>query len=111
MAARWTNFWLAVWLLLSGFLWQHGDAQEANTWVIGMLMLVAVLVALHEPRVRFLNTALGAWLVASAWALPHDRAATRWNAVIVGALVVALSLLPSRERRPREGRDVAAAGV
>jgi hypothetical protein len=39
-----------------------------------------------------LNLALAVWLFVSAWVMPHS-AATSWNALIVGVLAAAVSLL------------------
>ncbi|HET7827160.1 MAG TPA: SPW repeat protein [Anaeromyxobacter sp.] len=83
---------LGVWLFLSGFLWDHADAQRVNAWAIGVLFVAVALVARAAPVLRYANTALAAWLLASVWILPHVTAATRWNDGIVAVLVFALSL-------------------
>jgi hypothetical protein len=89
---------LGAWLFLSGFLWDHADAQRVNAWAIGVLFAAVALVARAAPVLRYVNTALAAWLLASVWVLPHVTAATRWNDGIVAVLVLALSLLRSAER-------------
>jgi hypothetical protein len=96
--ARVFSAFLGVWLFLSGFLWDHSDAQRVNAWAIGVLFVSIALVARAWDGVRWANTALSAWLLVSVWALPHVTAATRWNDGVVAVTVFALSLLPERGR-------------
>jgi len=56
---------------------------------------------------RWWNTLLGAWVVVATFALPHHSGATEWNNVIVGALVLVISVVPSEalpEHRPASAR-------
>jgi hypothetical protein len=45
-------------------------------------------------RARLVDAALAAWLLAAAALLPHASRATAWNEAAVGALLLALSLVP-----------------
>lgn len=100
---------LGAWLFLSGFLWNHADVQRANAWAIGVLFVSVALVARAASRMRYVNTALAAWLLVSVWVLPHVTAVTRWNDGTVAVLVLALSLLPFARRATASPAAAAAA--
>lgn len=66
---------------------------------------VAVTALAEVARlVRFVNVALGAWLVASPWLIGAGFAeAGAWNAIVVGMLVIGLSLPCGRRSREHYG--------
>jgi hypothetical protein len=45
---------------------------------------------------RWWNTLLGAWVIFAGIVFPHLSPGTRWNNIIVGAVVLLVSLVPSR---------------
>ncbi len=93
--ARTGNLLLGGWLVFSGLAWAQGAAR-VNAAVTGYLVFVFALLATAFDGIRAATTALGAWLVASAWALPAAQPAMRWNVAGVGAGVLLLSLVSSR---------------
>ena len=93
--ARSLNVLLGAWLFISDFAWRHGQAAGTNTWITGLLAVAFALWALWMPAMRWWNTLLGAWVVIAAIVLPHIAAGTRWNNIIVGALILLISLVPS----------------
>lgn len=92
--ARGINVALGIWLFISAFLWLHTDAQFTNTWLIGLAIAVVAAVGLAVPQVRWINTALAAWLIISVWALPTLAAATFWNNLLVGIASLIVSVMP-----------------
>jgi hypothetical protein len=66
--------------------------------------VVVALIATTVPAVRYINTAVGIWLIISGFALPHLRVGTVWNNVLVGIAIALVSLVGSRAdltaRRP-----------
>jgi hypothetical protein len=52
-----------IWLILSVFAWPHDAAQFTNTWLMGVLTVVAALVAMAAPGIRFVNIVAGVWLI------------------------------------------------
>lgn len=94
--ARWLNSLLGAWQFVSAFFWPHTAPQSGNSWTMGFLIAIVALIGLRVPGVRFINTALGIWLIASTFVLPSNWPATHWNDVLVGVAVVALSLVPPR---------------
>jgi hypothetical protein len=91
--ARYGNLVLGGWLFVSAFLWHHGAAQFANTWVFGLVSVVVAAISLIAPPLRFVNTGVGIWLVISTFAFPHVSAGTVWNNVLVGAAILFVSLM------------------
>ena len=92
------NVVLGIWQLLSVFAWPHDAAQFTNTWLMGVLTVVAALVAMAAPGIRFVNTAAGVWLIISTIALPRSSAVTTWNNVLVGIAIVVVSLAAAAPR-------------
>ena len=94
MPARTLSLILGLWLFFSAFAWPRTGATFANAWIVGLASAVVAVVGMTRARARFLNTALSAWLLASAVVLPHRSALGRWNDAIVAAAMLLLSLVP-----------------
>lgn len=90
----WIPIALGAWLFVSAFLWPHGTASAANTWIIGLLIAIAGLIALRMPWMRWVDTALAIWLFLSTLAMPGASRGTLWNNLIVALLVFLVSLVP-----------------
>ncbi len=101
--ARSLSVLLGAWLFVSDFAWRHGSAASTNTGICGLLAVAFALWALWMPTMRWWNTALGAWVVIAGFALPHVSSGTQWNAIIVGALILLVSLVPSAPLPDRRG--------
>jgi len=93
--ARYLNVLLGAWLVISDFVWRHGEAANTNTWITGILVVAFALWALWVPNMRWWNALLGAWAVVAAFVLPHVSGATLWNNIIIGVLILVVSLVPS----------------
>jgi hypothetical protein len=91
---RWINLLLGIWLFISAFVWPHTMAEQTNTWILGVLIVVASIIAMFAPQARFINTVLAIWLFVVTLLL-HPTAATAWNNCILAIIVFALSLVPS----------------
>jgi hypothetical protein len=102
---RYLNVLLGAWLLVSDVVWRHGQNQSANTWICGVLVIAFSLWALWMPAMRWWNTLLGAWVVFFSFAFDHLSAATQWNNVILGVLILLVSLVPSRPLPDRRGAN------
>jgi hypothetical protein len=85
---------LGAWLFVSAFLWPHGTGAAINSWIVGLLIATASLIALRMPWLRWVDTALAVWLFLSTLAMPSATGATLWNNLIVGMLVFLASLVP-----------------
>ena len=90
----WIAIALGAWLFVSAFLWPHGTASAANTWIVGLLIAIASLIALRMPWMRWVETALAIWLFLSTLAMPGATRGTLWNNLIVALLVFLVSLVP-----------------
>jgi hypothetical protein len=90
----WIPIALGAWLFISAFLWPHSTASAANTWIVGLLIAIASLIALRMPWMRWVETALAIWLFLSTLAMPGATRGTLWNNLIVAVLVFLVSLVP-----------------
>jgi hypothetical protein len=78
-----------------------GRAADSDHLVGALITTTAVIVMAEVIRAgRFFNVLLGGWIFVVPWLLGEANAAARWNDVIVGAVIVALSFPrgPVRER-------------
>ena len=85
---------LGAWLFVSAFLWPHTTGAAINSWIVGLLIVIASLVALRMPWLRWVDTALAVWLFLSTLAMPGATGGTLWNNLIVAMLVFLASLVP-----------------
>lgn len=91
---RYVTVCTGAWLFLSALCWTHMAGQLANALIVGALMMIAAIMAIGTPKLRFVNTALSVWLFVSVVFLP-SYAYTEWNNVIVALVACAFSLVPS----------------
>jgi len=104
---RYVNALIAAWLFISAFAWPHARDQFTNSWVVGVLMFIAALLALGAPMIRFANTILAIWLVISTLAMGVVHIGTLWNNVIVAVVAFIVSLIPSQTGAPTGRRPSA----
>jgi len=105
MAARAISAMLGLWLFLSGVAWPHDRAHLVNAWIVGILAVTIALAAVGaHPKARYLNVALGVWLIFSAMFLRATTVATALNDVLVG---IGLVFFGSLERLGRPSGPVA----
>jgi hypothetical protein len=96
MVARALNAMIGFGLFLSPFLWPHSAFQRLNAWVVGMAAVTAALAAARGLRwARYVNVALGAWLILSALLPLGQRSATVWTHLIAGFGLVLFGLVRS----------------
>lgn len=93
--ARYLNVLLGAWLIISDFVWRHGEAANTNTWISGVLVIAFALWSFWWPTMRFWNTLMGAWVIFAGIVLQHASSGTQWNNIIIGALILLVSLVPS----------------
>lgn len=102
MPARWGTFGIGLWLVLAPLLLGYrGAGAILHDVAVGLLVSVGALAALEWPRARFLMTAPALWLAQVGRGATDARAAAA--ELGAGALLLALSLVPSSRRVPRAG--------
>jgi hypothetical protein len=107
MGPRVLNAVVGLWLFFSTFLVAKTPPQRWIGWVVGALAVVGALLGRSGgKRGRYLNAALGGWLILFAILLPRAHAATFWNDLLVGFAMVLLALVTNtgdlRRRKPAE---------
>ena len=85
---------LGVWLMLAPSVLGISGAAAHSDHLVGALIVTTAVIALADVgrAMRFLNIALGAWVIAAPWILAGATPASRWSDAIAGALVIVLSL-------------------
>src|SRR5262245_58230588 len=66
---RWIPIVLGAWLFVSAFLWRHSPSSATNSWIIGLLIAIAGLIALRMPWMRWVVTGLAVWLFLATLAI------------------------------------------
>jgi len=89
---------LGLWLMLAPYVLGSRAQAAHNDHLVGALIVTVVMLALAEVgrAARFVNVALGAWVIVSPWLLEGATASAVWNDGIVGALVILLSFRRGR---------------
>jgi uncharacterized membrane protein len=85
---------LGVWLMAAPAVLGSTGSAANNNYLLGALVMSAAVIAIGEVArsVRFVNILFGAWLVAAPWLLHGFTPASRWNDMLVGAALIALSI-------------------
>jgi hypothetical protein len=94
------NVIIGIWLLISVFLWPHGDFQTNNTWMCGLFCAVFAVAAGSRERSRYLNTLLAIWLFISTWVVSDISPRTTLNNLAVSIVIFVLSIIPSTSEPP-----------
>jgi hypothetical protein len=100
MPARWSSFSIGLALMLAPLVLGYRSAGGIlHDVAMGLLVSIATLAALEWPRARFAMAPPALWLleVGRGSADPRARAAE----ITAGALLLALTLVPSSRRVPR----------
>lgn len=100
----WVNLALGIWLFISTWVWPHTPASYTNTWICGVLITLASIWALYEPKARWLDAVIAVWLFFSSWAFWHTSQATAWNNWILAIIVFVLALIPTSAALREGGR-------
>jgi hypothetical protein len=85
---------VGLWLMFAPSALAFGDSLADSDHLAGALMITFAVIAMAEVTryVRFLNMALGAWLIAAPFILEGGNTTALWNDVIMGVLVLLLSI-------------------
>ena len=84
---------LGGWVMFSPSVFRAQAAAADNEHLVGALIVTIAVISMAEVvRVgRWLNLVLGVWLLISPWLLSGTSPGQRWNDVLVGAAIGALS--------------------
>jgi hypothetical protein len=93
---KWTTVFLGAYLFIAPWLFgtSEDEASSTNAWIVGACIVVATLRVpiVSGPRAaKPIKFGLGAWLLASPFALAFAASSAAWNAWIVGTLILTLA--------------------
>ncbi len=102
MRLRWVNVLLGLWVFGSGFIAGARTSPFGDHVALGLGIFLVSFFAMGYPRARYVNAALGAWMVLSPFVFQYLDRPMAVNDIVVGILVTAIALTPTRpERRAR----------
>lgn len=93
--ARAAALLVSGWLIVSAIAFERGSPRIDGV-VVGYLVFVCSMVATAVDEVRVLNTALGVWMLVTAWVWPAKAVTLRLNETLVGVAIGLLSLVSNR---------------
>jgi hypothetical protein len=103
----WCSWLLGFWLCVSPWILQFNSEFTATlAAVITGIVLVFVermTLSFYQTSEEWINVALGAWIIISAWVIGISTPAARYNFVSVGLLVIALALIGLLEEQRQSG--------
>ncbi|MFC0808855.1 NAD-dependent epimerase/dehydratase family protein [Ensifer sp. P24N7] len=85
---------VGVWIMFSRLVFGTTGAIANSDHLVGAMILTIAVSAMAEVArpLRFLNLPFGLWLIGSPWLLAGSTAASTWNGIIAGILVILLNL-------------------
>jgi hypothetical protein len=101
------NILLATWLFVTAFAFNPSPPQFWSMLIVSVGVVTFECLSIWRDQLRYVDAALGAWLILSIWVLPTRNEFIYWNNCLVGILIVALSMVRTRVKgRPWvESRD------
>ena len=95
---------VGTWLMAAPAVFGSEGAAASSAVISGALVLTVAVTAMGEVTraFRFLNVALGLWIVAAPWLLDGAATAGRWHDLVAGLAIVVLSF-PRGTVRERYG--------
>lgn len=99
--ARYARLVLGAWLVISAFSWSHPPPTASNTWILGLIVIIATLATLHAQPARWIDRSAAAALVILSLPLARFSAATALHNILVAAALVWLSFAPELIRQHR----------
>jgi hypothetical protein len=87
------NATVGIWLIVSVFFWVHTRAQFGVAWACGIVAGLVGLAAFHRRWGRYLNAVSAMVLLTATFNLRPVSAATLWNHLAGGILLLALTII------------------
>lgn len=98
---------IGMWVMAApGILSYSGTIADSNH-LAGPLIVTFAVISMSEiaRSVRFIFILFGLWLIAAPWVLGTDLEMAKWNGVISGILLIALSFPKGKIEDKRAGFD------
>ena len=95
----WTHYaeiLLGLWLIISAYCWPHPVPTRTNTWVFGLIIVVAGLSTVGTPSARWTDRVAAVLLVILTLPMARFSIGTAANNIIVAIAVILLSLVSER---------------
>ena len=85
---------IGLWLMFAPAMLGNTDRAADNDHLIGALIITFAVIAMAEVArpARLLNVAFGLWLIVAPWIVAGASPVGRWNDVVAGVVIIALSL-------------------
>lgn len=92
---RYAELALGLWLIISAFSWSHPAQTATNTWVFGLIIIVASLSTLRTVPAYWMVRAAAALLFITSLPAARFSTATALNNVLVAIAIVVVSFVPA----------------
>lgn len=98
LRARWpqlAGLLIGVWFVVSTLAFHAESSAGFNRLILGLLVIGAAIQAMWASWFRFVNVAIGIWMVFSAEVFRHDSTFLQLSTLVAGAALVVFSSLRS----------------
>lgn len=92
---RYAELVLGLWLIISAFSWSHPPPTQTNTWVVGLILVVAGLSTLRTVPAYWMARAAAVLLFITSLPAARFSTATALNNVIVAIAIMVVSFVPA----------------
>ncbi len=94
-SANYGTLILGIWLIVAPFILGYVDsAAVTNDVIVGIILgglaLIRLFSNFRPSWLNWVNIVLGFWLIIAPFVLAYTLAASQWNDIVVGIVVVAL---------------------
>lgn len=98
MWAQIINAVLGIWLMIAPAILGAGKTIADNDHIVGPIIISFAVISWWEATrvVRLFNVPLGAWLLLAPWVLGYENTMAIVNDMVVGAFVIAFSLVKGK---------------
>lgn len=104
------TIFIGVWLVLSCLFFPYISLSNiGQQLLLGMAVIVLGTARLTVPNsmwASWINVYIGLWLIIATWMIPSTSDIARWNELIVGLVLVAISYASAKITIIHETRGV-----
>lgn len=108
MTASGINVLAGIWLIIAPFVLGYATTtpKTNDIWlgiIVGIIALIRIFTPLKSAWLSWLNIIAGVWLIIAPFVLNYATTTPRWNDVILGIIVIALSIWSSGAALTHQG--------
>lgn len=99
MWTRWLSFVLGVWLFVSPLVFNYAEpSARFNSAIVGLAVAIVSMLASSAPKLRYVNVALGGWMLLAPNLLGYGGSGLPTaHDIVLGALIICVAVGPTAQ--------------